>query len=480
MAALKIVNLKGDLFATASSFVTQAIIKLGSSLILTRILRPEAYGVIVILLSVSFVIEMISDIGITVPIIRSEYGETPRYLNTAWTLRLGRSLINGTILFFFAPLIAALYHVVSLVEPLRVFSLWFLINGLESMSFPIAIRRKQSRIIVYSELAATFASSVFTVIYCHFSRDFWGLVYGTLLNRAVLVAISYRFFPEIKLKLQLDRPAARELLTYSRFSVPSSILTLTLTQFDKIAILRLFDLGLLGIYGLAANIAGPVESLITKISQLVLYPRVAHNYRSDREGFGLKYYTENIKLFSAILLVPAAIGGAAQLVVGVLYPSRYALAGAILQAFMLRVSLLALASPAEDLLIATGEAHVIFVGNILRAVAMLVASIGGFYLFGFLGFAYGAALSGLPPLVYYWRLQKKKGLLIVRFELYKIAFLMAIASVAYLTAHLILALWPEAASPNFHPLGDKASAVVGSLQPILNGCHCSSVFSGPS
>jgi len=75
VALSKYVNLKGDLFATAASFGTQAIIKLGSSLILTRLLRPEAYGIITILMSVTFVIELIGDINVTLFIIRDKNAE---------------------------------------------------------------------------------------------------------------------------------------------------------------------------------------------------------------------------------------------------------------------------------------------------------------------------------------------------------------------------------------------------------------------
>jgi hypothetical protein len=90
----KFVNLKGDLFATAASFGAQAVIKLGSSLILTRILRPEAYGIITILMSVTFVIELIGDINVTLFIIRDKNSEEPRYLNTAWTLQLARAVLD--------------------------------------------------------------------------------------------------------------------------------------------------------------------------------------------------------------------------------------------------------------------------------------------------------------------------------------------------------------------------------------------------
>ena len=78
------------------------------------------------------------------------------------------------------------YHAPELANPLRFISLMFLVAGLQSMSFPIAIRHKRSRIIMYTELVSTFLSSTFAVIYCYYSRDYWGLIYATVLNRALL------------------------------------------------------------------------------------------------------------------------------------------------------------------------------------------------------------------------------------------------------------------------------------------------------
>jgi lipopolysaccharide exporter len=438
----KLINLQGELFATAFAFLAQAVIRLGSSLILTRILRPEAYGTITLLMSIIFVVEMLSDIGVTVFIVRDKNGEQPRYLNTAWTIRLVRYSLNSAILFLCAPWIAtSFYDAPGLVAPLRVFSPWFLILGLESMSFPLAIRRKQSRILMYSELSASVLSTAFTVVYCLHAGDYWGMVYGTLLNRLLLTLLSHAFFRDFRPKLQFDRRAAGEMLRFTKFTVPSSWLTLALSQFDKMIFLRLFDLHLLGVYGVAANIAGSIEALISKVSQMVLYPRLAHGFRADRDNFPLKYYTGNIKLFATILIVPAAIGGAARLIIAVLYDPRYAQAGTILQAFMVRALLLSLASPAEDLLIAAGEYQVILHGNILRATWTVAASLAGYHFFGFTGFMYGVALSGAPPLIYYLWLQRAKGMMIVRYEFFKVAFALAVAMSAYLTSSLLLTLW---------------------------------------
>src|SRR5579863_5323736 len=143
-------------------------------------------------MSVTFVIELIGDINVTLFIIRDKNSEEPRYLNTAWTLQLARSLLNSIILLFCAPLIAKyIYHAPSLTNPLRFISIWYIGAGRQWMSFPIGIRRKRSRIIMYSELAATFISSSFAVIYCYSSRDYWGLIYATVLQRALITVMTH-------------------------------------------------------------------------------------------------------------------------------------------------------------------------------------------------------------------------------------------------------------------------------------------------
>jgi lipopolysaccharide exporter len=439
---VKLVNPKGDLFATGASFVAQGFIKLCSSLILTRLLAPSEYGIIALLMSIVFILLMLSDLGFSLCIVRDENGEQQSYLNTAWTIRIGRAIFHALFILIFAPLIAKLYAAPELTLPLRVLSIWFLIDGLESTSFPVSIRRKQSRIFMYAELVGTAISAVFTVVYCYFSRDYWGMVWGSLVSRLVPVFISHRIYPEIRPRLGWDRAAAKQIFRYTRFVMPSSILTLLTNQYDKAIFLRLFDLRLLGVYSLAGNVAAPIEALITKASRMVLYPRCAHNFRTDPGSFAFKYYMENVKLFAAILAIPAVIGGAARFLITALYDPRYAQAAEVLEAFMVRAALLALASPSEDMLFATGEVSIILTGNVYRAAWMVVASLVGYRYFGFAGFVYGISLSGLPPLVYYLWLQARKGLVIAKYEFYKLAFLCGLAACAYAGDRLMLILAP--------------------------------------
>src|SRR6185437_8494618 len=158
-----------------------------------------------------------------------------------------------------------------------------------------------------------------------------GMVYGIVLNRLSVVIISHQFYRESRPRLGWDRDAAKEIFQLGRFIMPSSAITLVLNQYDKAVFPRLFSLQLLGVYAVASNISGPIESLINTASRLILYPRCAHNFRTDRATFPVKYYLENAKLFIGILAIPAAIGGTAHLLIALLYDPRYQRAAEVLQ-----------------------------------------------------------------------------------------------------------------------------------------------------
>jgi O-antigen/teichoic acid export membrane protein len=295
---------------------------------------------------------------------------------------------------------------------------------------------------MYSELASSVITTTFVIIYCYRYHTFWGIVFAIILDRLIITVLSWQFYRELRPRLFFDLAAAREILVFSKFTIPSSFLTLGLTQFDKVVFLRLFDLRLLGIYSLAGNISGAIESVIGKISQSVLYPRCAQNFRENPDTVAKRYYTENTKLFASILAMPAALCGAAHLVITLLYDSRYSEAGSVLQALAFRGVLLSFASSAEDLLISAGQFHVILTGNLLRAAWIIAGSLLGYHFLGFLGFIYGLSLSGLPPLFYYLWLQKSKGLLIAKYELYKVAFALGVGIASYIGSAMFLAMFP--------------------------------------
>ena len=418
------INVGGDLFAAMVCFGLSAVVKLVSSLFITRLINPDAYGIVAILMSIIFLIEMLADLGVNVFVIRDVRAEEPSFLNTAWTIRFVRSVVNCCVLLSLSSFIAnTIYGTPALTAPLRVCALWFVISGLETMAFTLAVRRKKARIPIYVDLGVGILGTIFTISYCYVTRDYWAIIYGTTFCRVLQTALSYFFYRDYWPRMEFNKEAAKAIFSLTKYSLPSSMLTLALSQFDKIVFLRLFNLHLLGIVGVAGGIAGPIESLINRISQSVLYPRCAHNYREEPTTFAERYYGENAKIFFGIMVIPAVVLGSASVLISILYPANYGEVGSVLRAVMVRTVLLSLALPSQEMLVAAGESQVILVGNTWRAGWLFTASFVGYWLFGFYGFIYGAALSGLPPYLYYLNVQARREILSVRGECLKVAFI---------------------------------------------------------
>lgn len=427
----RLVNVRGDLFAAALTFIAMSVVRLISSLLLTRLLYPEAYGIVAVVASVLFVIEMLSDVGVVGLVVRHERGEEADFINTLWTVRFGRSLVNAALAFIAAPWVGLLYGDPAIGEAVRVLSLWFLLAAPESMAFAVAMRHQRSRLVSYVELGCTIVSTAFAIGFSYFQRDHWGMVYSMLVGRALSTIASHFFYTQFRPRFRFERSAWRELLAFGKFVMPTSILTMALAQYDKVVFLRLFDLRLLGVYGIAGSVAMPIASLVTRLCQFVLYPRCAEVYRNDPESLRHRYYRDNRKLLLMLVLLPAAVGGCAQQIVELLFDVRYLSAGMVLQFVMIRIIVLGIVTPAESLLTATGYPKVQLVSNALRILWIVPASLLGFYFFGFPGFVLLSSLDAAAGGAYVLSTQYQRGLMRRRLELARLALVLLVWGLSF-------------------------------------------------
>jgi O-antigen/teichoic acid export membrane protein len=437
-----LVNFKGELFSSTFTYGAISLIRLGSSLILTRLLTPKAYGIFAIIFSLLTMIELLSDVGPRALLIRSPRGNEPRFVHTLWTLRLIRGAINFCIMFFGAPLIALIYDVPVLTSALRALSLVFLLSGLESMSFILAIRDRRSSISNYAELASTAIMTIVSVALAYVLRNHFAVIYGVLVQRAVLMVGSYFLYRNIGVGIAFDREAVAEQFRFARFVLPSSLLFAVVSQYDKVILLRLFDLSLLGVYGIASNLNSPVSSVIVHNAQTILYARCAEYFRTDRATACSRYYRENRRLLTLGVMLPAALAGFAELIVAVLYDPRYVAAGFILMVLALGSIVTAFQNASENLLVASGRTHTVLVANVIRVCSLIPITLLGYYLFGFNGFLWFTLLATVPVLTYYHLQQKKLGLVSWRDEVTLLAIALLVFLVCFILSHLLMKFVP--------------------------------------
>ena len=73
------IDWRGELVATVGCFAGISLIRLISSVTLTRLLYPEAYGIVAMMSMAAFVLEMVSDIGTVALLVRHPRGAEPAF-----------------------------------------------------------------------------------------------------------------------------------------------------------------------------------------------------------------------------------------------------------------------------------------------------------------------------------------------------------------------------------------------------------------
>ena len=439
----RLINFKGELFSSTFTYGLTAVIRLGSSLVLTRLLSPEAYGIFGILFSFLFVVELLSDVGTVGLLVRHERGNDPKFIHTVWTVRLIRCTINFCIIFFGAPLIAALYKTPLLTSAFRTLSFWFLFMGAESMSFILAQRDQRARISNYADLASSVAMTIFVIGVASVLKNHFALIYGALLQRALLMIASYFFYRNIGVGLAFDRQALTEQFRFARYVLPSSLLTIVLSQFDKIVLLKLFNFTIVGVYGVAQNMLAPISGIIIHNARVVLYARCSGYFRLNRENARSRYYSENNRLLMIGTILPAMIAGFSQSIVSILYDARYAMVGPILMITGLATILVAFQYASENLLVASGRSYVVLLSNVIRVCTIIPASLLGYYCFGLYGFLWFNLAGMVPLLLYFFWEQKRSGLLNLASEIRRMGVALAVFLLCLAASQLVLKLFPE-------------------------------------
>lgn len=431
-------SLRGELFTATYSFVAIGLIKLASSVITTRLLYPEAYGIVSMIAAVAFVLDMMSDLGAMTLMVRHDKAEQPEFVNTVWTLRLMRGICNAILLLLLAPVLADFYQTPALSPALRLYAVCFVLDGLESMAFMLAIRRQRSSLVNLCELFCVAVTTAASIGLALLLRNHYAIILGMVLHRVLMTSLSYCFYREFRPRLQIDRAAAAELFQISKFVLPTSVLTLLMLQYDKVIFLKLFDLRQLGLYGLALNLIVLVDTRLLRLAHTILFPSCVDVFRRDANALAHHYYRGNLRFHALLLGIPACVGGMAPLLVTLAFDARYHAAGFILMAFALRSALLALHVTAQVLLLAIGRNDVGLIGIAVRLAWIVIATLVGYRWGGFEGFVWGVATEPLAAVAYFLAIQHRAKLLNLRYEVLRWGYVACVFVVMYLLAEFVV------------------------------------------
>lgn len=392
--SLKKLALKGS-YWTFGGFAVAQCIRLVSNIIMAKLLFPEAFGLMALIMVFMQGISLFSDIGITPSIIQNKRGNDLAFLNTAWTIQVIRGLCLWLITIIGAYPYSILYGEPLLAYILPVAGISAIISGFNSTSLATANRDINLKKITLSELAAQTVALSVMICWVVISPTVWGLVVGGLANALVKLLLSHYWIAKEKNKFQWDQSAAKSLFSFGKWILVSTMLTFLSAQMDKLLLGGLLGTATLGIYSIAVMFKDSAANIVQKIGSAVLFPSFSEIVRSNddkRLYIALRKSRIAIIIFmwiTALLLL--TIGSR---LIGFFYDSRYDDVVWMLQIFPLASFVGILSRSYQNAYLAKGKSSYITFILIYSLILQFSAIIIGHKIAGIHGVVIGLTLTG--------------------------------------------------------------------------------------
>lgn len=296
--------------ATKWSAITEIAAKLVapiSTMVLARLLTPEAFGVLVTATMVISFAEIFTDAGFQKYLIQKQFDSDDRlYKSTAvafWS-NLIMSLVIWAAIAIFSAQIAHLvgndgYGLVIAVScvciPLAAFS---------SIQMALFKRSLDFKTLFIVRLVGIFIPLIVTIPLAFITRSYWALIIGMITREtanAFILTIKSKWKPKWFYKWQLFK----EMFSFTMWSMIEAISIWLTGYLDVFIVGSVLSTYYMGIYRTSIGTVGQIMAIITAATTPVLFSALSR-LQDDAEEFKRMFF--NFQKMVGLLVIPMGIG----------------------------------------------------------------------------------------------------------------------------------------------------------------------------
>jgi O-antigen/teichoic acid export membrane protein len=374
------------------------VLRVVNSVVLTRLLMPESFGLIALVSTLITGISLISDIGLAPSVIQSPRGDDPVFLNTAWTLQVLRGLGIFVVSLILAWPMAAIYHEQRLVWLLPALGVNVVISSFFSTNLLSASRHMGVRRVFVLDTSTQIVSLLLTAGCALVYRSVWALVVGTVLSTLYRLILSHyrRLIPGIRNSFRWDRESVHGLVHFGKWILLATAFYFFASQADRLILGKLITFSMLGVYGIAYSVSDIPRAVINAFANRVGYPfiaKMAHLPVPEFRKVFLQYRFRALLAGAVLLSLMVHLGG---FLVTRMYDSRYHAASWMVPVLALGLWHTLMYSTTMPALLSLGKSHYGAVANATYFVAIIIAIPLGFHFFGMFGAVVAVSAGDLP------------------------------------------------------------------------------------
>ena len=303
-------NLNGRIInATKWTTLTELIVKLinpVTSMVLARVLTPEAFGIVATLAMVTSFAGLFTDAGFHNYIVQHDFYDEEalgKSADVAFWSNLILSIAIWGIIIIFAEQLASLVGSPGSGFVLIVASLSILLGAFTSIQSALYKRRMDFKTLFKVRVVSVLIPLVVTIPLAYWLRSYWAIVLGGLAN-SVVGAILLTIFSDWKPSFFYSFPKLKEMLSFSIWSLVESISIWLTVNVDVFIVGTMLSQYYLGLYKTSSAIVGGILGLITAATTPVLFSSLSRLQDNDQE-FKLLFF--RFQKLVGILVVPISM-----------------------------------------------------------------------------------------------------------------------------------------------------------------------------
>lgn len=403
------------------------IVRLLGNLVLTRLLVPEMFGLMVLANAAIMGLGMFSDVGIRGALINSKRAREDAFCDTAWTMQMIRGGLMYLLVLALCVPIANFYEQPILAPMLVACGLTTIILGLTPIKMYYLIKEVDTKLVSLIDLGAQVLGMAVLIVLAYEWRSVWALVWGSLAGSVFQVIGYYLFLPGRRNRFFWDKTAFSEIFRYGRWVVLSTGSLYLSMQGDKLIIGKFLSLEFVGVYGIAITFSMLINDIGEKVASRFLFPiyRKFMEVNPPQLKQVRKYRTIGV-IFGVIACSPLVIGG--QWLIDVLYDERYQAAGWMLQFLAIAGVLRLFDSMLRPLFLAVANSFDSMVYQVIKGCLSVTLLLVGIWNYGLQGFLMALIIAPVLNLVVLNIMMRRHG---YRWNFDDIPLLGLVAALAY-------------------------------------------------
>ncbi len=391
---LKARSLRSSLW-TFFSFGGTQVVRLASNLILTRLLFPEAFGIMALIIAVMVGLSLVSDAGISPSIQQNERGDDPDFLNTAWTIQVARGVILWLVSCALAYPLANFYNEPALTLMLPVAGISLFIDGWRPTRVETAGRHLMlGRVMLMDFLGQTTGVIVMVILALMF-KSIWVLVAGLVIASATKVVLYTLFLTGPRNHFRWEKQSVSTLFHFGKWIYLSTVAGFATNQGDRIILGKFLTTELLGIYSIGYFIAIFPFHLADAILGRILIPLYREKPPSESPENFRQLRKMRFLVTGGSLGMTAMIALLAPVIISFLYDGRYYNAGGIATLIAVATIPQVILMTYDRVALAAGDSRSFCLYVVTRSMLQIIFFLVGVSLFGLVGALIGQLMANV-------------------------------------------------------------------------------------